>query len=349
MAPLLERPVACQSQAAMLVGGGHEPKQQLRTGVIQGSKTQFIDQNQLVAQQLADQLANGVVGQSAVQRFDQISRHQVAHLHATFDGAYTAAQQRVRLARARRPNQEQILFGAYPLQRGDVLKGWARDRGLSHLEALQGLDHRKATMLETNASVGCIARGDLSLQQRAQHFLGTPALRDRGLQHLRRLLTHGGQLEAAQSVDQVHGQRRRYRGDHALTAWTAYALSERTGTSGSSSARCWPACTGVGTPRPASRMARTSLALKRRKRVARSSALMTASRLQIASSSTIDVNSYSSRSVPAAAALRKNTSATGPRPTKAISAAVRGRMPRAGRRCGSTRSPHATSPGPTGS
>jgi len=79
------------------------------------------------------------------------------------------------------------------------------------------------------------------------------------------------------------------------------------------------------------------------KAVARSSAPMTASRLQTATSSTMPANSCSSRSVARSGRTAQETlRAAGPRPTKAISAAVRGRIPRVGRRSGSARSPNAT-------
>src|SRR5947209_5212866 len=349
MAPLLEWPVAGHAQAAPLIGGGHETEQQLATRVIQRSEAELVDQQQLVAQESADHLAHRVVGQTAVQGLDQVSGDQVADLHAAFHGAHATAHEGVAFAGARRSDQQQILLGVYPFERGEVLKGRAWDRGLGHLERLQGLDDGEAALFESNATIGRVARGDFRLEQRTQHLLGTPALRHGRLEHLGGLLAHGRQLETTQRLDQVRRERRSGWGNHTLTARRAYASSERTGTSGRFSASCWPARTGVGRPRPASRMARTSLALKRRKRAARPSAVITASRVQTGTRSTMAASSCSSRSVPAAAAVRRNVSAVGPRPTNASSAAVRGRMPRVGRRSGSARSPKATSPGPTGS
>ena len=51
VAPFFEWPMTGHAQAATLVRGGHETKQQLGTGVIEGSKAQLVDQNQVVAQQ----------------------------------------------------------------------------------------------------------------------------------------------------------------------------------------------------------------------------------------------------------------------------------------------------------
>src|SRR5437870_8785867 len=83
VAPLFKRPMTRQAQAATLVRSGDEPKQQLGTGVVEWSEAQLVDQDQLVAQQMADHLANGVVGQAAVEGLDQVGRDQVADLLAT--------------------------------------------------------------------------------------------------------------------------------------------------------------------------------------------------------------------------------------------------------------------------
>src|SRR5437870_9729875 len=88
VAPLLEWPMAGHAEAAAFVSGGHETKEQLGTSVIERSKPQLVDQDQLMAQEVADDLADGVVGQAAVQGFDQISGDQVADLHAAFHGAH---------------------------------------------------------------------------------------------------------------------------------------------------------------------------------------------------------------------------------------------------------------------
>src|SRR5712691_4403067 len=82
-APILERPVAGHTQAAAFVGGGHETKQQLAAGVVEWSEAELVDQNQLVPQQAANDLADGVIGQAAIQRFDQVRGNDIADLHPT--------------------------------------------------------------------------------------------------------------------------------------------------------------------------------------------------------------------------------------------------------------------------
>lgn len=54
--PLLERSVGGDRQRAAFVGGGDEPEQQLRAGVIQGCEAHFIDDQQVVADEGVDDL-----------------------------------------------------------------------------------------------------------------------------------------------------------------------------------------------------------------------------------------------------------------------------------------------------
>src|SRR6266849_2164795 len=93
MAPVFKWPMAGYTQAAALVGGGHETEQQLRAGVVERCEPELVDQNQLVAQQNADDLADGVVSQAAVQRFDQVRGDDVTDLHAALRCACAAPGQ----------------------------------------------------------------------------------------------------------------------------------------------------------------------------------------------------------------------------------------------------------------
>jgi hypothetical protein len=65
-APLVERPVAGGAEAASFVSGGDEAEQQLGAAGVQGREPDFIDDDQLVAQEPVDHTADGVVGQSLV-------------------------------------------------------------------------------------------------------------------------------------------------------------------------------------------------------------------------------------------------------------------------------------------
>ena len=69
-------------------------------------------------------------------------------------------------------------------------------------------------------------------------------------------------------------------------------------------------------------MSRTSTALKRRKRRARSTASSSCSRPQLSSRVTMSASSAARREVPAAVAALRKASATGPRAMKALSAGL---------------------------
>src|SRR5207237_7027095 len=93
------------------------------------------------------------------------SVNQVAYLYAMFHRSHTAAHHRLAFAFAWRSDQEHVLSGAHPFERRDVLKGRARDGRVSHLECLQRLEHRKTTLLESDATIGGITCGNLGLEQ----------------------------------------------------------------------------------------------------------------------------------------------------------------------------------------
>jgi hypothetical protein len=54
-------------QGAPFVGGGDEPEQQLGAGVIERGEPEFVEDDEVVAEQVLDRLANGVVGEGAVE------------------------------------------------------------------------------------------------------------------------------------------------------------------------------------------------------------------------------------------------------------------------------------------
>ena len=101
-APLFERPVRGDGQRAAFVGGGDEPEQQLGAGVVQRGEADFVEDDQVVAEQGVDDLADGVVGQAAVEGFDEIGCGEVPDLVPGVDGGVPEADQGVRLAGARR-------------------------------------------------------------------------------------------------------------------------------------------------------------------------------------------------------------------------------------------------------
>ena len=65
--PLFEGPVRPDGQGPSFVGAGDEPEQQLGAGVIERSEAEFVEDDQVDPQQGFDGLADGVVGQAAVE------------------------------------------------------------------------------------------------------------------------------------------------------------------------------------------------------------------------------------------------------------------------------------------
>jgi site-specific DNA recombinase len=83
-APRLEGPVGADAQSAAFIGGCDESEQQLCSGVVQGRESQFVADDQVVAQQGIDHLADAVVGQGPVEGLDELGGGQVAHSMACF-------------------------------------------------------------------------------------------------------------------------------------------------------------------------------------------------------------------------------------------------------------------------
>src|SRR6266851_9050508 len=93
--PVLEWPVAGKSEAASLVGGGHQTEEQLRAGLVERGEPYFIVQDQVVAQQAVDDAADGVIGQAAVELLDELRGGAVAHAQSLLDGTQADADQHV--------------------------------------------------------------------------------------------------------------------------------------------------------------------------------------------------------------------------------------------------------------
>ena len=76
--PLVEESVAGHAEAAPLVRGGDEAEEQLRAHGIERRKPELVDDDQITAEQAVDQLADGVVGEAAVQRLHKVSGGEIA-------------------------------------------------------------------------------------------------------------------------------------------------------------------------------------------------------------------------------------------------------------------------------
>ena len=127
-APLLEWPVAGDAEGAAFVGGGDEPEQQLGAGVVEGREPDFVDQEQVVAEQGLDDFPDAVVGQAAVEGVGQVGGGEVADPAPGADGGDAEGDQDVAFAGAGRADQAQVLRGGDPFQGGEVVQGRPGDR-----------------------------------------------------------------------------------------------------------------------------------------------------------------------------------------------------------------------------
>jgi len=76
--PLFERPVGADAEGPTFVGCGHQSEEQLGAGGVHRGEPDLIDQDEIRLQDLHDDLADRVVGQSPVEGFDEVGGCEVA-------------------------------------------------------------------------------------------------------------------------------------------------------------------------------------------------------------------------------------------------------------------------------
>lgn len=101
------------AEGTPLVGGGDEPEEQLGAGVVQGCEADLVDEDDVVGQEPLDDPPDGVVGQAAVERLDEVGRGQVLHPVPGEDGRVTERDEGVRLARPCRADEGHVLLGPH--------------------------------------------------------------------------------------------------------------------------------------------------------------------------------------------------------------------------------------------
>ena len=106
--------MAGDAEGAAFVGGGDEPEQQLGAGVVERGEADFVDQDQVVAEQVLDDAADGVVGQGPVEGLDELGGGEVPDPVPGLDGGDPEPDQDVRFARAGRPDEAGVLLAADP-------------------------------------------------------------------------------------------------------------------------------------------------------------------------------------------------------------------------------------------
>ena len=156
-----------------------------------------------------DDPPDAVVGQAAVEGVDQLGGGEVADSVAGVDRGVTQSDQHVAFAGAGGADQHRVLAGADPFQGGQVVEGGGRDRRGGDVELVEAFGDREVGGLVAGSGVGGVAAGDLGFDEGAQEVLWAPALGFGRDQQFGGDGSHGGQLQAAQTGDQVGGQRRR--------------------------------------------------------------------------------------------------------------------------------------------
>ncbi len=160
-----------------------------------------------MAQQLIDDAADAVVGDAAVEGFDELGGGQIADPMAGFDRGVAGGDEQMGLACAGGADQTQVLGCADPLESGEVVDGRLGHRGRGDVEAVEGLDHGEAGLAVAAPPVALVAGGDLRFDEGAQDLVWLPPLGLGGLQDLRCDPANGRQLQPLQTRLQVGGQR----------------------------------------------------------------------------------------------------------------------------------------------
>ena len=81
-----------------------------------GAKPELVDQDEVVAEQGVDDLADGVVGQAAVEGLDEVGGGEVPDPVPVLDGGDAERDEHVGLPGAGGPDQADVLRGPDPLQ-----------------------------------------------------------------------------------------------------------------------------------------------------------------------------------------------------------------------------------------
>ena len=110
LGPVLEVDVGGDRDRALFVGGGDEAEQVVGGDAVQGGEAEIVDHDQVVAQQAFDELADGVVGQAAVERFDQLVGGEEADFLAGGDRGAPERLGEVALADAGRVGVELLML-----------------------------------------------------------------------------------------------------------------------------------------------------------------------------------------------------------------------------------------------
>ena len=175
-APLVKWPVAGHAECPAFVGGGDEPEQELGSGVVERGEPDFVDEDEVAAEQVLDDAADGVAGHAAVERLSQVGGGEVPDFVPGVDGGGAEGDQDVAFPGAGRPGQAQVLPGPDPFQGREVVQGRAGNGACFPVELAECLDHGERRCFHPGPGVGRVAGGDLGAGQGPQELLRRPPL-----------------------------------------------------------------------------------------------------------------------------------------------------------------------------
>src|SRR4051794_27453889 len=99
-APGVGGQVAGDAEGASVVGGGDEREQELGAGEVEGREAELVDDHEVGAEEVVDDLRDAVVGEAAVEVFDEVSGSEVADLESFGDRGVAEGEEEEALAGA---------------------------------------------------------------------------------------------------------------------------------------------------------------------------------------------------------------------------------------------------------
>lgn len=138
------------------------------SGVVERCEPELVEQDQVVAEQGVDGLADGVVGESAVEGLDDVGGGEVPDPVPVGDRGVAERDEQMALAGAGGSDEAEVLRGADPLERGEVVEGRGWDRGAGDVEPVEGLGDREPRGAQSGAGVGLVAGSDFGFDEGAR-------------------------------------------------------------------------------------------------------------------------------------------------------------------------------------
>jgi hypothetical protein len=136
--------VGSDAEGSAFVGGGDEAEEQLGTGVVERGEAEFVEDDQVVAQQAVDHLAHAAISQTAVEGVDQVAGAVVADSVSGVDGGRSEREKQMAFAGPGWPDEADILSCSDPFEAAEVVEGGPRDWRGGQVELVQRRADREA-------------------------------------------------------------------------------------------------------------------------------------------------------------------------------------------------------------